>query len=123
LARWLRPAAILLTTAAAACGELPRLVALSQEIRKEFHIAANVAVNRRGTMRITFSTASLDSMQLDDAARETFARSVATFAKSHYSKSSELADIVIGSVAVSSTGGMVVTRTTSQYSFPARELK
>ena len=117
-----RVATAVLALELAACGELRSVVTLSSDIQKQYHLAANVAVNTSGTMRITFSTAALDSKQMDDAAREKFARDVATFAKARYAKSAQLNEIVINSVVVTSTGPMVVSRTTPQFSFPVRDL-
>jgi hypothetical protein len=113
--------AILLT--ASACGDLKDIMAVSTAVQEHYHMPASINLNNGSHLAITFQNASVQSLKLDSAGLDGFARGVAAFAKAHYAKAPQLEDVTVAFATVSSTGPLTVTRTEAPYRYRASELK
>jgi hypothetical protein len=91
-------------------------------LKKEYHVPANVNLNNRTHLSITFQSPPAAVAKGDEAAREWVAREAATFAKQHYLEAGQLDDITITFANVSNYGPVTVTRTDTPFSFRVRDL-
>jgi hypothetical protein len=108
--------------AAVACADLKDIMAVSKAVQDRYHMPANVNLNNRSHLTITFQNAPVASMKLDSAGLEEFARGVAAFAKSHYPKASELEDVTVTFATVSDNGPITITKTDAPHRYAVRDL-
>jgi hypothetical protein len=106
-----------------ACVDLKEIMALSAALQEQYHAPANVSINNRSHLVVTFQNLPQESLKADSAGKERFARDVALFAKSHYRDSAKLDDITIVFANVKSAGAITITRSDAPYSFATRDLK
>lgn len=117
--RSLAIAAILVT---AGCADIRDMMKLSTAMREHYHMPASINLNNGSHLAITFQNVPVESLKLDSAGVEGFARGVATFAKDHYPRAAQLEDVTVGFATVSSTGPLTLTRTDPPHRYRMSEL-
>lgn len=109
-----------LVSACGAVADLGELATLSGALSDRYGAPAHVNVHNGTHLTITFQNAP--AAELGPAEREAFAREVAEFTRTTYSRAHELAEIRVGFSETSGVGPVRVTRTEAPYHWSIAEL-
>lgn len=112
--------AILAAIVVTGCQALKDASALYTALDTRFHEPMNVNINNGSHLVITLVNAPED--ELDDAAREDYAREIAAFAKSRWAHPDQLDDITVAYSSVSKKGIVTYTNTSASYRWRLDEL-
>ena len=101
-----------------ACGGLKDAMDLSASIETAYGVSAVVTVSNARHLSITLGSPSPDSLAAHESRRAAFARTVAAFAKTHYSGTARLEDITVSFDTTGHTVPIPILRTGAPYRFP-----
>ena len=113
--------AILAAIAIGGCQSLKDVTTVYAALDKHFHEPMSVNINNGSHLLITLVNAPESA--LDDAAREDYAREIATFAKSQWPHPDQLDDISVAFSTVSKKGVVTFTNTSGSYRWRIDELQ
>lgn len=102
-----------------ACGDFKSLIALQQDLAREFQSSMKISV---GSGRLTVLFTNSNNANLPELERAQFARHVAEFVRDHYSAYDQLESIQVGFATVRGGGGFTFSTSSVPYRFATSEL-